>query len=202
MIDSLLFALTLLLVGGVPLPYGYDTHRASLEAAAQDATLDAQALAWQAGALLVAENRGRRYLVDTIGRYGATAGTPSAERGLFQIAPGSWAKRCGVKRRQLFTAHHNTRCALVVITSIQKEARRRGRAWADWRAGWRCHPSARSGKRCARNIARVLRIENRLIRAYKARFQARFWLRAAGYTAPALVRSLGVTWRRLPRANP
>lgn len=132
MISALLFSATLWLAYDVPLPYGYAVHRAALSEGVNP---------FDVGALLMAENKSRKFRPWTVGRYGATAGTPRAERGLFQLAP-YWASECGVKRADLFDPFVNIHCAVVAVRKMQDKTtsrggfKRRKRRAREIREGW------------------------------------------------------------------
>lgn len=212
MIAPLMFALALFAAYDVPIPYGYAIHKEALKRGVSP---------FDVGAILMGESKGRRYLAGSTGRYGATAGTRRAERGLFQIAPGYWPKKCGIARDELFEPFKNIACAVVVIATNQDASglkrRRRGLRWAerfdeyaadphkleglirinrglDWRTHYRCHPRHRTSVGCARSVKRVVRMQRRLNASWNRRHTLPFWLVIAAKSGKLLVRTLGVSW--------
>lgn len=140
-------------------------------------------------AILIAENRSRRFDPRTVGRYGA-----GGERGLFQLAPDPWrrevAERCDPRHRaghhrydglgdclvlegvpDLFDAAENIEAAVIVALYLRAKQRERGAPW-DWLAQYRCEPAAwqgaaRASLACQRSVARV--------RAWEQALRAQQW---------------------------
>lgn len=170
------------LPGEVPLEYGVQVYQASQHHGVDPAEM---------GALLLAENRGRRYDPTTVGRYGK-----GGEAGLFQLV-GTWAneaeKRCSFEKERyeglepclvipedaevhyecdeegcldLFDAEVNIEAAVIAVVYMKyshEEGHEEGED-ADWRTHYRCsnEGSARQSKGCLNSVKRVLVWEDRL----------------------------------------
>jgi len=214
-LTALWFALSLFASYDVPLPYGLAVYEYAL---AEDSGEGGGLSPFDLGALLMAENRGKRYMATTVGRYGSTAGTKRAERGLFQLVP-YWAKKCGISRADLFDAYENIKCAAHAVRHMQDRAGARkqrprwswrtrfgeyasqpktledfltigNRARPDWRTHYRCHPKHRASVGCSRSVRRVLRMQRRLHKAWSKRHTAVFWFVVASKGGKLLVTTL------------
>jgi hypothetical protein len=183
---AVIFALALYHAYDVPPVYG---ERVFVEA------VNAGVNPFEAGALLMAENKSRRYDPTTVGRHGA-----GGELGLFQLAPYPWARFCELAPADLKVPHRNIACAAKVIRHMQEKAgiqvdhpfwrealvaeddaalrkgmRRATRDKLEWQTRYRCHPTARSTPACTASVNRVLRMHALLLDTYAKRHTAAFW---------------------------
>jgi hypothetical protein len=156
MLSCVLFALALSSAGEVPVAYGLMACRAADAAGVERVEL---------GALLLAENHGRRYNPTTRGRYGA-----GGEYGLMQLQ-GSWARFCGIRRSQLLDARSNLECGALVIAELKRwhgKYCRRRYSPHNWRVHWRCasSPQAWASQQCGWSVGRARRHQERLEARY------------------------------------
>lgn len=164
-VKAFIFALHLFSLGDVPLPYGYETY---LSAERHNVPPE------ELGALLLAENRSRRYHPLTVGLAGK-----GGERGLFQLDPNSWTGFCGITKEELFDPFKNIDCAAKVVKEIKEEHKKNCRKkskhigeWLsdpDWRTHYRCAwgRKARNSVNCIKSVNRVLRKERLIKRSIK-----------------------------------
>jgi hypothetical protein len=150
---------------------------------------------FELGALLMAENKSRRYDPATVGRHGA-----GGELGLFQLHPYPWARFCGVPAADLKRPRVNIDCAARVARHMQEKAgvdvehpfwrdaiaagddlalrkgmRRKTRDGLEWQTRYRCHPRARATPACATSVNRVLMMHDLLLKTYAHRGAWVFW---------------------------
>ena len=174
----------------------------SISFAVAVAAVHHQVDATEAAAVLIAENRSRRFDPATVGRAGR-----GGERGLYQLAQHPWTRevmeRCAPEHRRehhryrskgdclalasrppdFFDSAENIEAAMVVLAYLRAKQREdRPQLW-DWLATYRCHPSAytpwnRVSPACERSVNRVRAWEASII---EEQARARRWL--LGFTS-------------------
>lgn len=194
---AIIFSLALMHAYDVPMPYGVAVYEQALAHNVNPFDL---------GALLMAENKSRRYDPATVGKHGA-----GGELGLFQLQPHPWSRVCGIAPSDLKDAAQNIRCAAVVVnhmqvkagvqvdhpiwrdgleagdmTALRKVIRRKTRDGLDWQTRYRCHPKSRAAPACAASVARVHMMHDLLLKTYAQRASAAFWL-ATFAQAPRII---------------
>lgn len=183
---AFIFALALYGAYEVPPLYGVEVYHAAERHGLNP---------FELGALLMAENKSRRYDPATVGRHGA-----GGELGLFQLQPYPWARHCGIAPRDLKQPLTNIDCAARVARHMQEKSgvqvdhpfwrdalaqgddlalrkgmRRKTRDGLEWQTRYRCHPKARATPACAASVARVLRMHDLLLKTYAQRATLAFW---------------------------
>jgi len=194
---ALVFSLALAHAYDVPVPYGVAVY---------DAAMTHDVNPFEMGALLMAENRSRRYAPDKVGTHNG-----GGELGLYQLQPYPWAKFCGLKPADLQDARANIDCAAQVSrhmmegagvdvdhpfwrdalaagddAALLKGMRRKTKHKLDWQVAYRCAPSARTSKNCEWSVKRVLAMHRALLKAYESRVTPAFWV-ATVLNAPVLL---------------